>query len=129
VAWVYWHNRADLRDLGAPTVYAFKHTPGQKGSGEPLGRGRVLTEDSWNAEVVGELKPLMRDEDVGIEKVRMNGFVGTHLDQVLRTQGIATLYFAASTSTSASRPTMEEACFRGFTTTTEQFAAARPVRG
>jgi nicotinamidase-related amidase len=114
VVWVYWSNRPDLRNLGAPTLYAFKHKPDQKGIGEPMGRGRVLIENTWNSEMVDELKPLMRDEDVRIEKVRMNGFVGTHLDQVLRTQGIGTLYFAGVNIDQCVATTMEEACFRDY---------------
>lgn len=114
VVWVYWHNRPDLRNLGAPTLYSFKHKPNQKGIGEELARGRVLTEGSWNAEMVDELKPLMRDEDVRVEKVRMNGFIGTHLDQVLRTQGIATLFFAGVNIDQCVATTMEEACFRDY---------------
>jgi nicotinamidase-related amidase len=114
VVWVYWYNRPDLRNLGAPTLYSFKHKPEQKGIGEQLGRGRVLTEGSWNAEMVDELKPLIRAEDVRIEKVRMNGFVGTHLDQVLRTQGIGTLYFSGVNIDQCVSSTMEEAYFRDY---------------
>jgi ureidoacrylate peracid hydrolase len=114
VVWVYWYNRADLRNLGAPTLYSFKHTPAQKGIGEEIERGRVLTEGSWNAEMVDELKPLIRDEDVRVEKVRMNGFVGTHLDQVLRTQGIGTLFFAGVNIDQCVATTMEDAYFRDY---------------
>lgn len=114
VVWVYWSNRADLRNLGPATLYAFKHTPGQKGIGESLERGSVLIADSWNAQMVDELKVLMRDDDVHIEKVRMNGFVGTHLDQVLRTQGIGTIYFTGVNIDQCVATTMEEACFRDY---------------
>ena len=61
-----------------------------------------------------ELKSLMRDADVRVEKVRMNGLVGTHLDQVLRTQGIGTLYFAGVNIDQCVATTVEEACFRDF---------------
>ena len=114
VVWVYWYNRPDLRNLGAPTLYSFKHKPSQRGIGEPLERGRVLTEGSWNARMVDELQPLIRDEDVRVEKVRMNGFIGTHLDQVLRTQGIGTLYFAGVNIDQCVSTTMEEAYFRDY---------------
>ncbi|WP_412067315.1 cysteine hydrolase family protein [Rubrivirga sp. IMCC43871] len=114
VVWVYWYNRPDLRNLGAPTLYSFKHTPSQKGIGEELESGRVLTAGTWNAEMVDELKPLIRDEDVRIEKVRMNGFIGTHLDQVLRTQGISTLYFAGVNVDQCVATTMEEAYVRDY---------------
>ena len=44
----------------------------------------------------------------------MNGFIGTHLDQVLRTQGISTLYFAGVNVDQCVATTMEEACFRDY---------------
>lgn len=114
VVWVYWYNRPDLRNLGAPTLYSFKHKPSQKGIGEQLESGRVLTDGSWNAEMVDELKPLIRDEDIRIEKVRMNGFIGTHLDQVLRTQGLSTLYFTGVNVDQCVATTMEEAYVRDY---------------
>ena len=39
VVWVYWSNRPDLRNLGAPTLYAFKHRPTRTGSASRSGRG------------------------------------------------------------------------------------------
>jgi ureidoacrylate peracid hydrolase len=114
VIWVYWHNRPDLRNLGAPTLHSFKHELGQKGIGERLGKGRVLTADTWNARMVDELLPMMEEDDVRIEKVRMNGFIGTHLDQVLRTQGISTLYLAGVNIDQCVSSTMEEAYFRDY---------------
>ena len=129
VVWVYWSNRPDLRNLGAPTLYAFKHRPDQKGIGEQLEKGRVLTEGTWNAAMVDELLPLMREEDVHVEKVRMNGFVGTHLDQVLRTQGVGTLYFAGVNIDQCVASTMEEACFRDARDLRGRVAVRRPAPG
>ncbi len=114
VIWVYWHNREDLRNLGAPTLYSFKHDLDQAGIGEDLERGKVLTGGSWNAEIVGELLPYMSEDDIRIEKVRMSGFHGTHLDQVLRTQGINTLYFGGVNTDQCVTTTMEEAYFRDY---------------
>jgi ureidoacrylate peracid hydrolase len=114
VIWVYWHNRPDLRNLGAPTLHSFKHTPEQKGIGEELGNGRVLVRGEWGAEMVDELKPYMREQDVHIEKVRMSGFYGTHLDQVLRTQGIQTLFLAGVNIDQCVTTTMEDAYFRDY---------------
>ncbi|ASN82961.1 cysteine hydrolase family protein [Deinococcus ficus] len=124
VIWVYWHNRPDLRNLGAPTLYSFKHKPSQKGIGEMLERGPVLTEGSWGARMADELLPLMRPEDVCVEKVRMNGFVGTHLEQVLRTQGIETLLFAGVNIDQCVTSTMEEAYFRDYNTVLIEDACA-----
>ena len=64
--------------------------------------------------MVDELLPLIDDRDVQIEKVRMNGFVGTHLDQVLRTQGISTLYFTGVNIDQCVTSTMEDAYFRDY---------------
>ncbi|PYE52816.1 cysteine hydrolase family protein [Deinococcus yavapaiensis] len=114
VIWVYWHNREDLRNLGAPTLYSFKHEPSQKGIGQELDHGKVLTEGSWGAQMIDELKILMRDEDIHIEKVRMSGFYGTHLDQVLRTQGISTLFLAGVNIDQCVSTTMEDAYFRDY---------------
>lgn len=114
VIWVYWHNRPDLRNLGAPTLYSFKHTLEQAGIGQELERGSVLIRDSWGAEMVDELKPLMEEDDIHIEKVRMSGFYGTHLDQVLRTQGVNTLYFTGVNIDQCVTTTMEDAYFRDY---------------
>ncbi len=45
--WVYWHNRPDLRNLGAPTLHSFKHSPEQRGIGEDLEHGPVLLAGFW----------------------------------------------------------------------------------
>jgi nicotinamidase-related amidase len=114
VIWVYWHNRPDLRNLGAPTLYSFKHKLDQCGIGQDLEHGPVLTKDSWGATMVDELLPLIEEEDVMIQKVRMSGFYGTHLDQVLRTQGINTLYLAGVNIDQCVTTTMEDAYFRDY---------------
>jgi ureidoacrylate peracid hydrolase len=114
VIWVYWHNRPDLRNLGAPTLYSFKKEPGQMGIGEDLEHGQVLVRDSWGAQMVDELKPYMQDEDIHVEKVRMSGFYGTHLDQVMRTQGISTLFFTGVNIDQCVTTTMEDAYFRDY---------------
>lgn len=114
VIWVYWHNRPGLRNLGAPTLYSFKHNPDQCGIGQELENGPVLTKDSWGATMVDELLPLIHEDDVMIEKVRMSGFYGTHLDQVLRTQGINTLYLTGVNIDQCVTTTMEDAYFRDY---------------
>ncbi|GIJ24246.1 cysteine hydrolase family protein [Micromonospora lutea] len=111
IIWVYWHNRPDLRNLGAPTLYSFKHSPDQAGIGQDLDHGPVLLSDSWGAEIVDELKPYADEDDIHVEKVRMSGFVGTHLEQVLRTQGISTLFFSGVNTDQCVTTTMQDAYF------------------
>lgn len=114
VVWLYWYNRPDLRNLGAPTLYSFKHTPSQCGIGQELEHGRVLTEGSWGAQIIDALQPYRHDGDINIEKVRMSGFWGTELDQVLRTQGINTLYFTGVNVDQCVTSTMQDAYFRDY---------------
>ncbi len=116
VIWVYWYNRQDMRNLGAPTLYSFKHSTRQKGIGEELDRGKVLTADSWGAQIVDELRDKMLDTDVHVHKVRMSGFYGTALDQVLRTQGIDTLFLSGVNTDQCVTTTMEDAYFRDYNT-------------
>ena len=49
-----------------------------------------------------------------IHKVRMSGFHGTHLDQVLRTQGINTLFFTGVNTDQCVTTTMEAAYFNDY---------------
>ena len=76
---IYWSNRSDLCNLGPAALYAFKHSPKQKKIGEPLAQGDVLIANTRNAQMVDEFRALVRNDDVRIEKVRMNGFIGTPL--------------------------------------------------
>ncbi|MEX0649032.1 MAG: cysteine hydrolase [Balneolaceae bacterium] len=114
IVWVYWQNRPDLRNLGAPTLYSFKHEPSQKGIGEELENGQILTEDSWGGDIVDDLKPLMDEEDIHVHKVRMSGFYGTHLDQVFRSQGINTIFLTGVNTDQCVTTTMEDAYFRDY---------------
>ncbi len=114
IIWINWQNRRDLRNLGAPTLYSFKKDPDQAGIGEELENGEVLTEDSWGGEIVEDLQPYMDEDDIHVEKVRMSGFYGTHLEQVLRTQGIQTLFLAGVNIDQCVATTMEDAYFRDY---------------
>ncbi|RLP91949.1 isochorismatase family protein [Micromonospora sp. BL4] len=114
VIWVFWHNRPDLRNLGAPTLWSFKHRLDQAGIGQPLDHGPVLTEGSWGATLVDELRELVRPEDLQVQKYRMNGFHATYLDQVLRAQGIRTLFFGGVNTDQCVSTTMEDAYFRDY---------------
>lgn len=114
VIWIGWANREDLRNLGAPTLYQYKKSLKMKGIGEPLGDYRALLSDTWGTEVVNDLQPLQQQDDVVVDKVRTSGFYGTHLDQILRTQGFTTLLFAGVNTDQCVTTTMEDACFRDY---------------
>ncbi|MCC5878947.1 MAG: isochorismatase family protein [Idiomarina sp.] len=118
VIWIGWANREDLRNLGAPTLYQYKKSLAMKGIGEPLRRGqkghKALLAGTWGTELVEALDVLREDTDVVVDKVRTSGFFGTHLDQILRTQGFSTLLFAGVNTDQCVSTTMEGACFRDY---------------
>ena len=98
------------RAAGIPVVYLqMGYKPDQSNSGGPnspnwhkeLGmnlmnrrpelKGKLITEGTWDFEILHELKP--RTEDLVVIKSRYSGFAGTCLDSMLRTRGIRYLFF------------------------------------
>jgi ureidoacrylate peracid hydrolase len=55
-------------------------------------KGKLLTEGTWDFDVVEELKP--QPQDIVIVKTRYSGFQGTTLDSQLRMRGIQFLFLA-----------------------------------
>jgi ureidoacrylate peracid hydrolase len=53
-------------------------------------KGKLLTEGTWDFDIVDELKP--QSQDIVIVKTRYSGFQGTTLDSQLRTRGIQYLF-------------------------------------
>ena len=53
-------------------------------------KGKLLTEGSWDFDIVEELRP--QPEDIVIVKTRYSGFQGTTLDSQLRMRGIQYLF-------------------------------------
>jgi ureidoacrylate peracid hydrolase len=94
--------RPDLSDLGDPgSANRVRHL--HLGVGEPCiasdGRpGRFLIRDTWNTDVIGELRP--QPQDVVLYKRRFSGFYQTELDDILRSLGIKNLIFTGCTTSS-----------------------------
>lgn len=72
-------------------------------------KGKVLTEGSWDWEVVNDLKP--QPGDLVINKTRYSGFCGTPLDSLLRTRGIRTLFFTGIATNICVESTLRDAYF------------------
>src|ERR1700682_1551208 len=53
-------------------------------------KGKLLTEGTWDFDIVDDLKP--QPQDIVIVKTRYSGFQGTTLDSQLRTRGIQYLF-------------------------------------
>jgi ureidoacrylate peracid hydrolase len=106
----------DLSDLGAPdSVNRVRHL--QLGVGQhvtsPDGRpSRVLVRDTWNSEIVDELKP--HADDIVLYKTRFSGFYKTDLDARLRDLGMKHLIITGCTTSICVESTVRDAMFRDY---------------
>jgi ureidoacrylate peracid hydrolase len=106
----------DLSDLGAKdSVNRVRHL--QFGVGQtaqtPDGRtGRFLIRDTWNTDIVPELKP--QRQDVVIYKTRFSGFYETELDATLKKIGAKYLIFTGVTTCICVDSTVRDAMFRDY---------------
>ncbi len=74
-------------------------------------KGRLLTEGTWDFEIVEELKP--EPGDLVLIKTRYSGFAGTTLDSQLRTRGIRYLFFMGIATNVCVESTLRDAYFQG----------------
>ena len=108
--------RPDLSDLGAPdSVNRVRHL--KSGVGQtvrtPDGReGRVLVRDTWNTDILDELKPEPGDEVV--YKTRFSGFYETDLDARLKKMGARHLIVTGCTTSVCVDSTVRDAMFRDY---------------
>jgi ureidoacrylate peracid hydrolase len=108
--------RADLSDLG-PDDSANRIRHLRLGVGEPCiapdGRhGRFLIRDTWNTDVIDELRP--EPEDVVIYKSRFSGFYQTELDETLRRFRTRNLVFTGCTTSVCVDSTIRDGMFRDY---------------
>ena len=106
----------DLSDLGAPdSVNRTRHLKfgvGQK-IRAPDGRdSRILVRDTWNTEIVDELKP--QPGDITIYKTRFSGFYQTDLDTTLKKLGLKYLIMTGVTTSICVDSTVRDAMFRDY---------------
>jgi len=83
--------KPDLSNSGGPgSPNSRKELAMHLMSCRPELKGKLLTEGSWDFEIVEELKP--QPQDIVIVKTRYSGFQGTTLDSQLRMRGIQFLF-------------------------------------
>jgi ureidoacrylate peracid hydrolase len=107
--------RPDLSDFGASdSPNRLKHPPFVgKITHAPDGReSRILIRDTWNTDIVDELKP--QADDLAIYKHRFSGFYQTDLDATLRKLGIQYLIIAGCTTSVCVESTVRDAMFRDY---------------
>jgi ureidoacrylate peracid hydrolase len=108
--------RPDLSDLGAPdSPNRLKQLPLNVGKSihAPDGRqSRILIRDTWNTDIVDELKP--QADDFVIYKHRFSGFYQTDLDSSLKKLRIQHLIITGCTTSVCVESTVRDAMFRDY---------------
>src|SRR5712691_10335104 len=108
--------RADLSDLGAPdSVNRTRHLKfgvGQKIRAPDGRESRILIRDTWDTDIVPELKP--QAGDIVIYKTRFSGFYQTDLDATLKKLGIKYLIVTGVTTSICVESTVRDAMFRDY---------------
>lgn len=108
--------RPDLSDLGSPdSPNRVRHL--QRGVGKTLRapdgtESRILIRDTWNTEIVPELKP--QGDDIVIYKHRFSGFYQTDLDARLKQLGIKYIVVTGCTTSVCVESTVRDAMFRDY---------------
>jgi ureidoacrylate peracid hydrolase len=107
---------ADLSDLGAPDspnrLRHLRFGVGQNVRAPDGTESRMLIRDTWNTEVVTELKP--QADDIVIYKHRFSGFYQTDLDAILNKLGIKYLIVTGVTTSVCVESTVRDAMFRDY---------------
>ncbi len=121
--------RADLSDVGAPdSPNWIKHQPlrvGERVTAPDGTEGRILIRDTWNTEILSELRP--QAGDIVVSKHRYNGFHGTDLDAILQGLGIKYLVFTGCTTSVCVESTMRDAMFRDYCCVLLADCTAEPI--
>ena len=108
--------RPDMSDLGtSESVNRVRHLRlgvGQAVTAPDGTPSRVLIRDTWNSDIVDELKP--HAKDTVIYKTRFSGFYRTDLDDVLRTRGVTHLIVTGCTTSICVESTVRDAMFRDY---------------
>lgn len=116
--------KPDLSDLGAPDP------PSETGCRSDNSRARwqdsrVLIRDTWNTDIVNELKP--QAGDISIYKTRFSGFYETDLDATLKKLGIKHLIMTGVTTSICVDSTVRDAMFRDYSCVLLKDCMSEPI--
>lgn len=121
--------RADLSDLGpSDSPNWMRHR--LFGVGETMRapdgtESRILIRDTWNTDIVPELKP--QAADVVVYKHRFSGFYQTELDGILKQLGIKYLIVAGCTTSVCVESTIRDAMFRDYSCVLLEDCTGEPI--
>jgi ureidoacrylate peracid hydrolase len=108
--------RPDLSDLGSSDspnrVRHLQFGVGKKVRAPDGTESRILIRDTWNTEIVPELKPLA--DDIVIYKHRFSGFYETDLDARLKQFGVKYIIVTGCTTSVCVESTVRDAMFRDY---------------
>jgi len=92
----------------------------------PDGRpSRVLVRETWNTDVLDELKP--HPADLVIYKNRFSGFHGTELDALLKSRGVNWLIVTGVSTSVCVESTVRDAMFRDYSCVLLADCTAEPI--
>lgn len=86
---------------------------------------RILIRDTWNSDVVDELKP--EPNDTVLYKTRFSGFYKTDLDDKLKSMEVRHLIFTGCTTSVCVESTIRDAMFRDYSPVLLEDCTAEPV--
>jgi ureidoacrylate peracid hydrolase len=129
VAYLKMGFQPDLSDTGAPDSPTWlKHVPFGVGAAVSAPDGtpsRILVRDTWNTDIVDELKP--HDGEVVLYKNRYSGFYNTGLHELLLARGIDTLIAVGATTSVCVESTVRDATFRDYRCLVVEDCVAEPI--
>jgi ureidoacrylate peracid hydrolase len=121
--------RPDMSDAGPPdSPNRIKHSRMRVGEAmrAPDGtEGRILIRDTWNTDIVNELKP--RPDDIVLYKHRYSGFYQTDLDNILKRWNVKYLVFTGCTTSVCVESTVRDAMFRDYCCLLLEDCMAEPI--
>ena len=105
--------KPDLSDSGGPSSPNWhKELAMSLMCSRPSLKGKVLTEGTWDAEIVQDLEP--QPGEIVITKTRYSGFAGTPLDSQLRVRNIRYLFFTGIATNVCVESTLRDAFFHDY---------------
>jgi ureidoacrylate peracid hydrolase len=121
--------RPDLSDLGeAGSPNRERHL--SYGVGQPIqtpdgGEGRILIRDTWNTDIIPELKP--QAGEIVVYKHRYSAFYQTELDAILKQLGLKYLIVTGCTTSVCVESTVRDAFFGDYSCILLADCTAEPI--
>jgi ureidoacrylate peracid hydrolase len=88
-------------------------------------KSRILIRDTWNTDIVPELKP--HADDIVIYKTRFSGFYQTDLDSILKKLGKKYIIVTGCTTSICVESTVRDAMFRDYLAVVLEDCTAEPI--